>query len=246
MVAATGLKKLQRNWEGLARKDPLWAILADPSKKGGRWDVEEFFNTGQREAHDLIEHIDSLHVIMARDSAMDFGCGVGRVSQALAHYFNSVCGVDIAPTMIELARKYNRYPEKCKFYLNETDDLKTFEDSSFNLVYSNITLQHMEKKCIIRYLRKFLRVIAPGGLIVFQLPSSPSFRTRLFGQIYWRMPPFYHSIRYGGKMEMHWVKKAEILDLLRISGGRVLETVQLEFTSGRQEWQNYEYYITKQ
>jgi ubiquinone/menaquinone biosynthesis C-methylase UbiE len=245
MVTATGLKKLQRNWEGLARKDPLWAILADPSKKGGRWDVEEFFNTGQREIDDLMKHIDSLHVNMARDSAMDFGCGVGRVSQALAHYFNCVCGVDIAPTMIELARKYNRYPEKCKFYLNETDDLKAFEDSSFHLVYSNITLQHMEKKCIMRYLREFLRVIASGGLIVFQLPSSPSFRTWLFGQIYWRIP-FYYSIRYGGKMETHWVKKSEILELVRISGGRVLETVQVESTSGRQEWQNYKYYITKQ
>ena len=163
---------------------------------------------GATEIDDLMKHIDSLHINIARDNAMDFGCGVGRVSQALAEYFNCVRGVDIAPTMIELARKYNRYPEKCKFYLNETDDLKAFEDSSFNLVYSNITLQHMKKKYVMRYIREFLRVIAGGGIIVFQLPSSPSFRTWLFGQIYW-WRSFYNSIRHGRKMEMHWVKKAK-------------------------------------
>jgi len=89
----------------------------------------------------------------------------------------------------------------------------------------------MEKKYIMRYLREFLRVIARQGLIVFQLPSSPSlFRAWLFGPVLERalsMIPYYHSIRFGGKMELHQVKKAEFLELVRISGGRVLETVDL-------------------
>jgi SAM-dependent methyltransferase len=241
VVTATDLKELQRNWEGLARKDPLWAILTDPGKKGEQWGTEEFFNTGHCEIDDLMNHIDSLHVNIARGTAMDFGCGVGRVTQALARHFNHVWGVDIAPTMIELARKYNRYPDKCKYYLNEVDDLKAFEDSRFNLIYSNLTLQHMEKKYIMRYLREFLRVIARGGLIVFQLPSNPSFRARLFGPIYWRMP-YYHSIKFGGKMEMHWVKKNELLELIRIGGGRVVEAVMTGSISG---WRNYRYSVIK-
>jgi ubiquinone/menaquinone biosynthesis C-methylase UbiE len=238
-LSGTNLKELQRNWEGLAKIDPLWAILTHPGKRG-RWKIEEFFIQGQRAIDDLMKHIDSLHVNIKRQTAMDFGCGVGRLSQALTHYFNRVCGVDIAPTMIELARKYNQYPNKCKFYLNETDDLKVFEDSSFNLVYSTLTLQHMEKKYIVRYLREFFRITTQGGLVVFQLPSSPPFRARLLGPIYWRLP-YYHSLRFGGKIEMHTVEKDEILELARICGGTVVEALP-EFARG---WRGHTYYVTK-
>jgi ubiquinone/menaquinone biosynthesis C-methylase UbiE len=233
------LKELQRNWEGLARKDPLWAILTHP-KKRGELKTDEFFIQGQHVIDDLMKHIDSLHVNITHEMAMDFGCGVGRLSQPLTHYFNCVCGVDIAPTMIELARKYNKYPDKCKFYLNETNDLKTFKDSSFNLICSVLTLQHMEKKYIMRYLSEFFRIITQGGLIVFQLPNSPPFRVRLFGPIYWRIP-YYHLIRFGGKIEMHTVKKDEILELMKKSGGTVQEAAP-QYSRG---WRSYTYYVTK-
>ena len=36
-------------WERHARRDPLWAILSDPTKKGRRWDLQRFFETGARE-----------------------------------------------------------------------------------------------------------------------------------------------------------------------------------------------------
>lgn len=54
--------------------------------------------------------------------ALDFGCGMGRLTQALTKYFEEVYGIDIAPSMIKLTEKYNRYDNKCKFFLNTTDD----------------------------------------------------------------------------------------------------------------------------
>ena len=36
------IEYLSKNWEELAREDPLWAVLTDPAKKGGQWDPEEF------------------------------------------------------------------------------------------------------------------------------------------------------------------------------------------------------------
>ena len=35
---------LQSTWEDLAKQDPLWAILSVPAKKGGKWNLEEFFH----------------------------------------------------------------------------------------------------------------------------------------------------------------------------------------------------------
>lgn len=39
----------QREWEDLARLDPLWTVLSDNRKQFGKWDREEFFPSGQRE-----------------------------------------------------------------------------------------------------------------------------------------------------------------------------------------------------
>ena len=32
-----------RNWTELGKDDPLWVVLTDPDKKGGKWTEEEFF-----------------------------------------------------------------------------------------------------------------------------------------------------------------------------------------------------------
>src|SRR5262249_5547329 len=44
-------------------------------------------------------------------------------------------------------------------------------DAAFDLVYSNVVLQHMEPEYSARYIHEFTRILAPGGVAVFQLPS---------------------------------------------------------------------------
>ena len=43
------LRTLGWNWELFARTDPLWAIYADPAKRGGKWNADDFFATGRAE-----------------------------------------------------------------------------------------------------------------------------------------------------------------------------------------------------
>ena len=54
------LRRVNRRWEKLARTDPLWAILSDPSKKGNRWEVDRFFRTGQDEIRDVLDRVGAL------------------------------------------------------------------------------------------------------------------------------------------------------------------------------------------
>ena len=75
--------------------------------------------------------------------------------------------------MIELANRYDRHPRTCHYYLNDRSDLERFDDESFDFIYSNIVLQHMQPKDQRRYLAELVRVLAPGGIFVFQLPSAP-------------------------------------------------------------------------
>ncbi|HEX8473727.1 MAG TPA: methyltransferase domain-containing protein [Pyrinomonadaceae bacterium] len=169
-----GLRELQKNWHDFGRRDPLWAILTYPDKRNHKWSLDEFFHTGEWEIRNLIEFAASLDVKFSRRHALDFGCGVGRLTQALGEHFEQCDGVDIAPSMIELATKYNRHGARCRYHLNATNDLKLFSDASFDFIYSNIVLQHMKPEYVKNYIREFIRVLVPGGLLVFQLPTGPA------------------------------------------------------------------------
>ena len=97
------VKSVQREWEEFARTNPLWAILTDPARKQ-HWDPVEFFETGHADVERLLSQLDGLKLKVTFGRALDFGCGVGRVSRALGTRFESVVGLDISHEMIRLAR----------------------------------------------------------------------------------------------------------------------------------------------
>jgi len=185
------IRELQKNWDEFGKIDPLWAILTWPDKKGRKWQLEEFFLTGIKTIKLIMESIESLGINIRRRRALDFGCGVGRLTQALAHYFDEVYGVDIAPSMIKLAKNYNHYGDKCKYYLNEKDNLELFSDNYFDFIITLLTLQHMEPRYFKKYIKEFLRILAPNGLLIFQLPSEMPWQSSLKQKIKHLMPEFF-------------------------------------------------------
>ncbi len=169
-MQADDFQELQRTWEELANEDPLWAILSVPSKKGGKWDLQEFFSAGKTEINGALRKLLAVHSLRCGE-ALDFGCGVGRLTQALADRFQHVIGIDISTTMIQLANQFNRHGDKVEYVQNTRDDLRVFADHTFDLVYSTLVLQHMKHSYAVGYIEEFFRVTRPGGAIVFQIPS---------------------------------------------------------------------------
>jgi SAM-dependent methyltransferase len=163
----------QAFWDGHARHDPLWAILSDPARAGRRWDLRGFLETGRREISLLMYQLRALGIQVDRRAALDFGCGVGRLSQPLAGWFDRVVGVDISPEMIRLARAINPHPDRVEYIHNPAADLAALRTGEFTFMYSNVVLQHIEPAIALGYLRELLRVVGPGGVLVFQLPSHP-------------------------------------------------------------------------
>src|SRR5438105_11020119 len=150
------LEQLQRHWNAFGVSDPFWAILSDPAKRHGGWDTSEFFQTGADWIANVIRYVDSLGVQLGRRRALDFGCGAGRLTQALCDHFDRCDGIDIAASMLELAEQFNRHGERCQYHLNSANDLRLFPDGSFDFVYSLIVLQHMEPQYSKRYIGEFL------------------------------------------------------------------------------------------
>jgi SAM-dependent methyltransferase len=171
MADAHDVQADQAYWDRLARYDPLWAILSDPSKTGRRWNLERFLETGRREVSLLMYQLRALGLDVPPGAALDFGCGIGRLTQPLAGYFDRVVGVDVSAEMIRLANDINQRPERVRYVCNVRSDLARFETGAFTFMYSNVVLQHVEPNKALQYLRELHRVVAPGGMLVFQLPS---------------------------------------------------------------------------
>jgi SAM-dependent methyltransferase len=161
----------QTFWDEFARYDPLWAILSDPTKAGRQWDLPRFLETGKREISLLFYQLRALGLEVERKAALDFGCGVGRLSQPLAAHFQRVVGVDVSAEMIRLADRINPAPDRIRYVCNVRDDLGIFPAGEFSFIYSNVVLQHIVPARALHYVEEMLRVLAPSGLFVFQLPS---------------------------------------------------------------------------
>jgi SAM-dependent methyltransferase len=222
------LGNLEKNWDALGRADPMWAILADPLRRGNRWEQQAFFRSGRDHVDAALARLDELGMSPHRGRALDFGSGVGRLSQALVCHFDDVDGVDIAESMIGGARTYNRYGDRARYHVNTRDDLSLFEDGSFDFVLRLIVLQHMENRYKARYLAEFVRLLRPGGAAILTVPSHPALTARglAFRLVPNRLLNVYRRRRYGvdGVMELHGMRRSDVEHVLLAAGARAVIT----------------------
>lgn len=182
------LKNTKDEWETLAILDPLWAILGESNKRFGKWKLNKFFATGEKEIASVISYLREKKVVLKKiNTVLDFGCGVGRATRALSRYFPHVYGVDISETMIKRAKKLNA-DYRCRFIVNSKDYTSIFPDGHFDLIYSNNVLQPFpNKETAVKQITDFIRILKPSGIALFQFPSrlpflnKLHFRRRLYG-----------------------------------------------------------------
>ena len=226
------LERLRETWRALGEDDPLWAILSQPDKRGGQWNAEEFFAAGESEIAGLEQHCAQHGLPRERRRALDFGCGIGRLTRALATRYAEVIGVDISPSMLAQARQLNADVANVRFVENAQTRLDFIAAASIDLVYSVITLHHIPAALQCNYVREFLRVLAPGGLAVFQFASGYARGWRGLG---YRLLPnrllaplrrHVHASRVAA--ELHVVAESAIAAIVAAAGRRILQGVDVD------------------
>ena len=103
---------------------------------------------------------------------LDAACGEGYGAALLARRAASVLGVDISDAAIEHARKRYGGMPGLSLQTGDVTALDALSDSSFDLIVSFETLEHVAEQD--RMLAGFARLLAPRGLL---LVSSPDKRT---------------------------------------------------------------------
>ena len=155
-------------------------MLTDPGKRGGRWDVKEFFATGEQELEAVLARARAWALPARFERALDFGCGAGRVTRAMSPRFERAVGVDVAESMVRTAERLNADRENVTFVVNDAPDLRRFDSASFDFAYSTVVLQHLPSRDLaLGYVEELVRVLRPRGLLVFQLPAALSLPYRL-------------------------------------------------------------------
>lgn len=213
-----GLEQVRRDWTRLGATEPLWAVCVDPAKRDGGWDDDEFLASGRAAIDPAVARLDELGLRPGGGRVLDFGCGAGRLSNALAAHFDSVVGVDISAPMLEEARRLDRSGGRIEFVLNERPDLSLFEDDSFDLVYTDLVLQHLPPDLAEGYVREFARVVRPGGAMVLGVPDGErrTFKGLVFRYAPWPLVAWAQKtlLRYPAPMRMHTLSTARLAELL--------------------------------
>ena len=197
--------KLKDSWEFLSKKNAKWSVLTGKAD----WKEKEFYETGEGDIQRHFKTIRDADPDVSFEKCLDFGCGVGRLTQAICPRAGEVHGVDISANMIAEAKSYNKFKDKCHFHLNEKEDLSLFEDNYFNFIISLIVLQHIPNKFKPKYFSEFSRIIKQHGFIFFNHPIE-RFTER--------------EENYTGKIWMDIMSKFDLSDMLESSGFKIVES----------------------
>lgn len=162
-------RNTDKDWQQIGELHPFWGVLTAPEFRNEALtpqNVESFYASG-------VEHVNWLAEIVERHfgqplkamKALDFGCGVGRLTHAMTALAESVTGLDISPGMLAKARE--RTAAKVHF-------LSALTDEQFDWLHSFIVFQHIPPARGMVILEDLLRRLTPGGLVTLHFTTGRS------------------------------------------------------------------------
>ncbi len=136
-----------QDWERFGRDDPYFGVYAADRFRAERLTPEaraEFFASGEAHVEAVWQAVRAhLDPAFAPSSALDFGCGVGRLLIPLAARVERVTGVDVSESMLREAERNCAERGLAAVRLIHGDDALSRIEGSFDLVHSFIVLQHI-------------------------------------------------------------------------------------------------------
>lgn len=163
---------IKKKWEKFGEENPYYAVLTIDKYDKEKFSDDargEFFKTGfeyiDRIWNEIKIHFDA---DFFPQSAVDFGCGVGRLAIPLADKAGTVVGIDISEKMLEKARENARQYgfENTSFY--QTDEFFSANEKTFDLIHSTIVFQHINPKEGLRIFENLVKVLNEDGIGVIQ------------------------------------------------------------------------------
>ncbi len=156
----------------------------------------------QREVADrLLERLDL--ITLQPSAILDVGAGTGYCTRGLAKRYKkaSIVSLDLAPAMLREARArlgvLDRWRGRYRFVCGDAEGLPLADDR-FDMVVSSLALQWCQDPEVV--FREFLRVLKPGGFLVFATFGPDTLKelrtawSRVDGQVHVSAFPDMHDL----------------------------------------------------
>jgi ubiquinone/menaquinone biosynthesis C-methylase UbiE len=154
------LRKMREDWDERARENAQYYIATSTKE----WDDREFYRSGEINVANVV--MPEMHRICGGNrslTALEIGCGVGRMTRMLARIFGHVTAVDVSREMIDRARINLADLENVALILGDGATLSALPDESHDFAFSFIVFQHIPSADVIAtYCREVHRVLRPA------------------------------------------------------------------------------------
>lgn len=205
------LAHIETVWTKYGETDPHWSVVSTSAFRADVIDqnIKAFHTSGENEARNLKRLLERTNIDPSSlQTALEYGCGVGRVTRWLADIFPTVLGADISNNHLNLAKAY--------FDTENVDNITTFPISSlqdigklptYDFLYSKIVFQHNPPPVMYLLLDTLCGKLNSGGVGVFQIPTyciNYSFS----------ISDYIDSMTDIDRMEMHVLPQPVIFDIL--------------------------------
>jgi SAM-dependent methyltransferase len=168
----------ERFWNQKARENALYYV--DNRVDYNAPDADAFWRGGD-EVLDVLLASAGL-ALRPDEEVADIGCGVGRISRALARRVRRVYGIDVASEMLALAAEHNRDVDNIEWLHGDGRTLRVLADGSVDGCVSHVVFQHLpDPEMTLSYVREMGRVLRPGGWALFQVSMDPAVHRRKLG-----------------------------------------------------------------
>lgn len=212
--------RVREAWTELGALRPHHSVLSGRNylpQNITRDSLDRFWASGAREA-DIIAAILKRHGFQGLGSktCVEYGCGLGRVTFALAKMFGSVRACDISPTHIAQAQRSASEAkiENVQFRLCSSDLLNE-RLAPCDFFYSRIVFQHNPPPLIRVLIARAVQSLVEGGIAILQVPT--------YGSNYSFRIQEYLAREALHDMEMHCIPQHEIFAVVADAQCQLLE-----------------------
>jgi SAM-dependent methyltransferase len=168
---------MRRYWDARAREDAFFFVDSRQTYRShdpdGFWAVADAVDS-------LLEGLGV--ELRDTDTALEIGCGVGRITRVLAARAGRVVALDISAEMLARARGHNADLHNVEWLLGDGVSLAGVASGSVDACVSVVVFQHMpDPSLTLGYVREVGRTLRPGGWAALQVSNDPGGHRRWVG-----------------------------------------------------------------
>jgi SAM-dependent methyltransferase len=214
---------MERYWDRRAKDAAVHFVDSRQARRNP--DLPAFWAAGEQALDGLLGELGL--GLRGDEQVVEIGCGIGRLTRALAPRVQSVDALDISEEMLARAKEHNPELENVRWLHGDGTTLKPLPDGAYDACISFVVFQHLpDPELTYGYVREIGRVLRPGGWAAFQLSNDLQLHQRPTGLRLLKHVvtnrTYHHPAWFGSAVEIPRLKE------VAAEGGLEIERVENE------------------